>query len=172
MQQSHFENIIEIAKHHFIESIVLFRTLGYFLGVLAFDKLGIPQDQLTAFACLMFADVFTGFLKVRKVNAIAFTSEKLTDGIIKKFLLVIVIFAMATLAKFGVNIEIEHFLEWGIGALMVAETYSIIQNVYIHRTGKVVKEYDAITYVLKALGDALLKLMKWCIKKISLLITQ
>ena len=35
----------------------------------------------------------------------------------------------------------------------MAEGYSIIQNIYAFRTGKILPEYDVISTLLKKLGD-------------------
>lgn len=47
----------------------------------------------------------------------------------------------------------EHVLEWGLSILIMAEGYSIIQNIYAFRTGKILPEYDVISTLLKKLGD-------------------
>lgn len=153
---------------HFLENILIWgKAFGYFLAVLVFDKIGIPSTQLAALGFLMFTDVFTGYLKAKKVDPLAFTSQRLTDGVVKKLLILVVIFSLAILAQYGVNIEIDEFLKWAFGILMVAETYSIIQNVYVHRTGIMVKEYDAVRLLLKALGDFLLVLFNKLLQVIS-----
>lgn len=153
---------------HFIENILIWgKAFGYFFAVLLFDKIGIPSTQLAALGFLMFTDVCTGYLKTKKVDPLTFTSQKLTDGVIKKILVLIVVLSFAILAEYGVNLEIEEFLRWVFGVLMVAETYSIVQNVYVHRTGIMVKEYDAVRLLLKALGDFLLALFNKLIQVIS-----
>lgn len=150
-----------------MENVLIWaKTFGYFFAVLLFDKLGIPAQQLVALGCLMGIDVFTGFLKTKKVCPLQFTSQRLTDGVVKKMLILIVVLAFAILAHYGVHIVIDDFLKWVFGILMVAETYSIVQNVYVHRTGVMVKEYDAVRLLLKALGDFLLNIFNKMIEVI------
>ena len=149
-----------------VELTLWAQTAGYFIAALLFDYLKIPSEQITIFGALMVIDVFTGYLKCRKLDRSAFSSQKLSDGVIKKILVLTSIVALAFMAQ-GIHIQIEKFLEWSISILIVAETYSIIQNVYIHRTGKHVTEHDAITLVYKAFCALLLKLLKTLIKKLG-----
>lgn len=46
-----------------------------------------------------------------------------------------------------------HLLSGTLWILIIAELYSIIQNIYTFRTGVLLPEYDAISIVLKKLGD-------------------
>ena len=47
-----------------------------------------------------------------------------------------------------------------LSAVIVAEAYSIIQNIYCFRTGKPVKEIDAVTLVLQKIGSTFEKVLK------------
>lgn len=144
------------------------QTAGYCVAAILFDRLGIPQGQMSIFGALMIIDILTGYLKVRKVDKNQFTSQKLTDGIIKKMLVMLTIITFAFMCQGvrfnGFAIDPKHFLEIALSAMIVAETYSIIQNVYIHRTGHIVKEHDAFTIVYKAFSNMLLVLLKKIIK--------
>lgn len=72
----------------------------------------------------------------------------------KKFMVIIVIYAIALMAV-GVHMPIEEFMSWSLGILITAETYSIVQNAYAFRTGKILPEYDALSIVLKNIGDVI-----------------
>jgi len=77
--KNHFQTLINWVEGFSIGIIIWLRTFGYFIGVLFFDKLGIPEDQLKAYIFLMVFDIFTGFLKVRKIDKLSYTSEKMVD---------------------------------------------------------------------------------------------
>ena len=69
---------------------------------------------------LMVVDVITGISKVYTVNPRSITSHALGAGVLKKFLTVILVYTLALISK-GVGISAEHFIEWGISILIMAE---------------------------------------------------
>ena len=150
--------------------LVWWKTAGYFLWMILFDKLSIPQDQFTALGFLMIVDVITGYFKIKKADPRNFRSRDLGDGIIGKMLVALLVVSLATAAQNWIHIDPKHFLEWSLAGLIVAEIYSIVQNVYIYKTGKMIEEYDAMTYVLKALREFLLRLLKLAVKKLNSLL--
>lgn len=128
-----------------------FKTFWYFVAVFTFDFLEIPETQLSILGILMSIDVLTGISKVYKINPKLITSHDLAMGVLKKFLTVIIVYVIALVAK-GVWIPASHFMEWGLSLLIMAEWYSVIQNVYAFRTGKILPEYDVISIILKRLS--------------------
>ncbi len=128
------------------------KTFGYFVAIFTFDYLGIPEKQLTILGILMVIDTITGVAKVYTVCPQLITSHALGVWVLKKFLTVILVYTLALVGQ-GVGIPPEHFLEWGISILIMAEGYSSIQNIYAARTGKVLPEYDVISILLKKLGE-------------------
>ena len=69
---------------------------------------------------LMFVDVLTGVCKAYTINPSTITSHLLTIGVLKKFLTVILVYVIAFLGL-GLGIPAEHFMEWGLSILIVAE---------------------------------------------------
>ena len=49
------------------------------------------------------------------------------------------------------KIDPEYYVQTVLSVLIMAEFYSIIQNVYAVRTGVILPEYDAISIALKRL---------------------
>ena len=49
------------------------------------------------------------------------------------------------------KIDPEYYVQTVLSVLIMAEFYSIIQNVYAVRTGVILPEYDAISIALKKL---------------------
>jgi len=49
------------------------------------------------------------------------------------------------------KIDPKYYIQTVMGILIMAEFYSIIQNVYAVRTGIILPEYDAISIALKRL---------------------
>lgn len=150
--------------------LVWAKTVGYFVGMILFDKLSIPQDQFTSLGVLMIIDVITGYFKIKKEDPRNFRSRDLGDGIVGKMLVALLVISLAIAAQNGIHIDPKHFLEWSLGGLIVAEIYSIVQNVYIYKTGKMVEEYDAMSFLLKALREFLLRLLKFIVKKLNSLL--
>ncbi len=130
------------------------KTLGYFVSVFTFDYLNIPQEQLSILGGLMVLDTITGIAKVYKVDPRSITSHALGAGVLKKFVTVLIVYVLAMIGK-GIGIPPEHFVEWGLSILIMAEWYSAIQNIYAVRTWKVLPEYDVISIILKKLSDYL-----------------
>jgi hypothetical protein len=44
--------------------------------------------------------------------------------------------------------------------LIMAESYSILQNVYVIRTGQKITEYDVVSKVIKAAGDMIVAVIE------------
>jgi len=130
------------------------KTLGYFVSVFTFDYLNIPQEQLSILWGLMVLDTITGIAKAYKTNPKTITSHALWAGVLKKFVTVLVVYILAMIGK-GIGIPPEHFVEWGLSILIMAEWYSALQNIYAVRTGVVLPEYDVISIILKKLGETI-----------------
>lgn len=64
----------------------------------------------------------------------------------------IFVYTLALMGKW-IGLPPEHFVEWALSLLIMAEGYSIIQNIYSFRVGVIVQEYDAISIVIKKIGD-------------------
>lgn len=140
--------------HNQITSVIFewLKTFGYFIAIFTFDYLAIPQDQLSILGMLIVIDTWSGIAKQYRINPSGITSHLLSLGVIKKIGVITLIYTVALIGKW-VRVPPEHVLEWGLSILIMAEGYSIIQNIYAFRTGKILPEYDVISTLLKKLGD-------------------
>lgn len=72
----------------------------------------------------------------------------------KKISTYISIFSIALVFKY-IEVNPSGFIDSVIGIFIMAEAYSINQNVFAIRTGKILPEYDVISIFLKKFGDFL-----------------
>ena len=135
------------------------KTTGYILWTFFCAYLDIPAEQTSLLALLMILDTITGVAKAWRIDWWkSITSHKLGMGAIKKALVFIIIVSLAVTVKgawvvLGVHWEAGTMLSALIWILMIAEFYSICQNIYMVRTGKRVTEYDAISVVIRNLWE-------------------
>lgn len=135
------------------------KITGYLWCAFFFWYLDIPQEQTTLLAILMVLDTVTGLAKSWKLDwGRSITSHKLGMGVLKKALVFIIIVGLAVTIRgasvvIGIDWKPWILLSAVLGVLMVAEFYSICQNIYMFRTGKKVTEYDAVSIVIRNLGE-------------------
>jgi phage-related holin len=136
-----------------ITGIALFKNLLYIPAFI----LGLSIHSYGILAILMVIDTFTGIIRsVTITGGRSFKSSALRDGVLKKVVVLTVPFVLA-LAGEGVGLDITFLATGTLGLFILAETYSIIGNIYSIRVGKVVHEFDAISYVLGLVQMTLLK---------------
>lgn len=136
-------------------SVVAIAKTGGYIGAIAFfEYLGIPQTQLGILALLMIIDWFTGVSKQFVLNRKDITSQKAYIGIMKKLVTVMIVMIVALMFK-GLDIVGDVYLKGVLSLLIMAETYSSIQNIYTVRTGKLLPEFDVISILLKSFGDVI-----------------
>lgn len=143
--------------HNAVTSTIIewIKTFGYFFSIFTFDYLNIPQEQLSILGILMVIDTITWISRQYRVEPRWITSHALWAWVLKKFVSVLIVYILALLGK-GLWIPPEHFVEWGLSILIMAEGYSSIQNIYAVRTGILLPEYDVISIILKKLRDFIL----------------
>ena len=154
-------------------STTLFKWIafsGYSLWIFFFDYLDIPKEATSLLALLVVIDTFTGIAKVIRWRRREFTSYEMGLWVLTKLLTFIIILAAAILAKIvfllgGIDVGIVHILSVSIGLFSIAQFYSILQNVYIFKTGKQVTEFDAMTLAIQALQWMARKALEAIIKK-------
>ena len=112
-----------------------------------FEYLQIPQEQLSILAILMVVDFITGIAKQYRINPQGIESHKAWIGIVKKVCTIILIFSVALVIR-GIGFEPGSYILIILSLLIVAEGYSITQNIYSVHTGKRLSEYDAISAVI------------------------
>lgn len=143
----------EVIHNQVTEAIVIwFKTFWYALAAFTFDYLNIPQDQLYILWVLMVIDTASGIAKAYRISPKSITSHELSIGVMKKIGELIFVYTLALIGKW-IHIPPEHFIEWALSLLIMAEWYSIIQNIYAFRTWKIVAEFDAISMIIKKIGE-------------------
>lgn len=131
-------------------SIASIKTLWYVAITSLFVYLNIPQESLWVLASLMVIDTITGVAKQYKVESIGITSKRMTTGIVTKFVTFLCLLS-GWLVINHFDLDPKYYIQTVMSILIMAEFYSIIQNVYAVRTGVILPEYDAISIALKRL---------------------
>ena len=135
-------------------SIGTMKIAWYFGAIAIFEYLNIPQEQLTILAILMAIDFATWIGKQGRIDPAKITSYEMGIWFLKKIATLIAVLSIAFVFK-GLWLEWGIYIKMILGVFIMAEWYSIIQNVYAIRTGKILPEYDVVSILLKSLGDYL-----------------
>ena len=131
-------------------TIASIKTFWYIAVTSILVYLNIPQESLWVLGSLMIIDTITGIAKQYKVESIGITSKRMNIGIMTKFVTLMFLFAGWLVINFF-KIEPDYYVQTVLSVLIMAEFYSIIQNVYAVRTGVILPEYDVISIALKRL---------------------
>jgi len=129
-------------------SIASIKTIWYVAVTSMLVYLNIPQESLWVLASLMIIDTITGIAKQYKVERIGITSKRMTTGIITKFVTFLCLLSGGIVINYF-DLDPKYYIQTVMSILIMAEFYSIIQNVYAVRTGVILPEYDAISIALK-----------------------
>lgn len=125
---------------------------GYLGLVAAFEYLNIPLEQMAILASLMLIDFLTGIAKQYRIDKSQIKSHLAWLGAIKKLVTLIVVLSLGLILK-GLEIDEAAYIKGVLSIFIAAEGYSILQNAYAVRTGKLLPEFDVVSLLLKALGD-------------------
>ena len=131
-------------------TIATIKTFWYVAVTSILVYFNIPQEAFYILASLMFIDTITGIAKQYRVESIWLTSKRMSIGIMAKFVTLMFLFSGWLVINFF-KIDPEYYIQTVMSILIMAEFYSIIQNVYAVRTGVILPEYDAISIALKRL---------------------
>lgn len=147
-----------------MENCVTVTWIKNFLYIPAFlIAIGIPEQaswSIVVLTILMIVDFVTGILTSYEIDGReAITSRKMTMGAIAKALILLVPFILIITAK-GLGIDVLFFVQGSISMLIVAESYSVIGNIYAFKTRKRTKEIDAVSMVLKNIKDMILSILE------------
>lgn len=124
------------------------KVFWYLWSIALFEYLNIPWVQFSILSCLMIIDFATWVWKQYVLDPKKITSHRAWLGLIKKVSTLMIFLALGLMFKW-LNISAIEYIKWIISIFIMAETYSIIQNIYAIRTGKLLPEYDVISTVLK-----------------------
>ena len=131
----------------------------YLCAAWFFNYLGLPHEQMKILTVLMIFDFITGVMKQYTIDRSKIESGRAWLGLMKKLTTFIFIFTIAFVLR-SVDMLEQLYIKTILSAVIVAEAYSIIQNIYCFRTGKPVKEIDAVTLVLQKIGSTFEKVLK------------
>lgn len=135
-----------------ITAITYAKYSWYASALIVFEFLDIPQMQVWILWCLMILDFITGVCKQFRLDRKLITSYRAWLWAMKKMWTFILIISLALVLK-ALELEAGWYLKASISILIMAEFYSIIQNIYTLRTWKIVPEFDAISIFLRMLWE-------------------
>ena len=135
-------------------TIASIKTFWYVAVTSVLVYLNIPQEALWVLGTLMIIDTITGVAKQYKVESIGITSKRMTTWVVTKFVTLLCLLSGWLVINF-LKIDPEYYVQTVLSVLIMAEFYSIIQNVYAVRTGVILPEYDVISIALKRLTGAI-----------------
>ena len=120
--------------------------------------LEIDISKLVILSLLMMFDLFTGTVKAFSIQE-DITSRRLSAGFLSKVMVLLIPLTVAIMAK-GLEVDMRWLVTFTISILIVAEAYSVVGNIYTIKTGETVKEIDAVSAFVKALGRFLENILK------------
>jgi phage-related holin len=135
-----------------ITAITYTKYSWYASTLIVFEFLDIPQMQVWILWCLMILDFITWVCKQFRLDRKLITSYRAWLWAMKKMGTFIIIASLALVLK-ALELEAEWYLKASVSILIMAEFYSIIQNIYTLRTWKIVPEFDAISIFLRMLWE-------------------
>lgn len=131
--------------------------IAWYLSAFAlFEYLNIPQAQLGILAILMIVDFASGVGKQYRLDKSKITSHDGWLGAIKKVATLCAILTIALVFK-GLEMDAGAYIKGALSIIIMAEGYSIIQNIYAIRTGNILPEFDVVSILLKSFSDFLKK---------------
>lgn len=130
------------------------KIVGYLGAVAFFEYLWIPGTQLWILTILMAIDFATGIWKQWRIDSSKITSHEAWLWATKKIATMISILSVALILK-GLELDSTAWIKGMIGIYIMAEWYSVIQNIYAVRTGTILPEYDVISIVIKKIGETI-----------------
>lgn len=135
----------------------IIKNMGY---IPAMFLLGISPEAYIILSMFMIIDTFLGVVRVLVVHGgREFKSYKLTAGIIAK-LCVIAVPLLTVWAGRGVGVDLMSLAQWSVGALILAQFYSIMSNIYSIHIRKDVVEFDAVSFILLKLRTIIEQMTK------------
>lgn len=132
------------------QSVSLNLALPFLAWILEYT--GISGEKLAILAILMALDMFSGVAKTYRLNKEEITSNKFVFGLVSKLTILLIPLAIGLMAR-GIDVDAKSFVNFCFSVLIVSEAYSVIGNIYTVKTGKKVKEIDAISAILKVIQN-------------------
>lgn len=127
------------------------KITGYVWSIVIFEYLNLPQEQVTILAMLMLIDFITWVGKQFRIDPVRIRSHTAWIWVMKKTATFIALWTIA-LVFIGLGLNGKVYMDSILAILIMAEGYSIIQNVYAIRTGVLLPEFDVISILLKSIS--------------------
>ncbi len=116
---------------------------------------GISMENYAILAIFMGIDILTGVVKSYHVQGPkSLTSYAMKVGVLSKSCLLLIPVIIAWAGK-GVDLDLLWFARGSLAMLILAETYSIIGNIYAINRREEKGEFDAVSFVLKRIRDGI-----------------
>lgn len=132
-----------------MENVIAVKQTTISVGLISiFTYLGIDAEVFWLYVLLLFIDFFTWFVKWIKNKELS--SRTAINWFFSKLTLLLLILSIWVFGKIN-DYNMAHILSWIFFALSLAELYSIISNIYEIYSGKKVKEYDAVSIILRGI---------------------
>ncbi|MFK7059672.1 phage holin family protein [Flavobacterium oreochromis] len=132
-------------------------------GVVLYLDLDIEIVKVLFF--LMVIDTFLGIIKAIVLNNI-FSFKKLALGFVSKLAILLIPVALALMSK-GLNYDFKWFVTIVIDLLIVSDGISIFSNIIAIKTKKEIENFDALTQLLKAIRNLLIRFFKKLLKSLD-----
>lgn len=136
---------------------VIIKNLGYIPAFII--GIGLNFDAILILSCFMVIDTLLGVVRSVVIHGgNSFRSRLLAHGIVSKMLILFIPTLLVYTGR-GSGINFLPFAEGTISILVLAEAYSILGHIQSIRTGEDVKEYDAVSLILKNIRKSLEKIL-------------
>lgn len=119
----------------------------YPITIYIFTYTWVNHEVFSILGILMMLDIISGVAKTVIVGKKP-TSRRFVIGIVSKILVLIIPMILWITAKGVLWIELKGFVNIVLSMLILAESYSVLQNIISVRQRKEIEEYDAMTAVL------------------------
>jgi phage-related holin len=144
--------------------VIATTKISWYIGAIAFfEYLNIIDTQFYILWILMIIDFIAWISKQYVLDKSGITSKQAWLWLIKKVLVLMVFLSIALMFKW-LDLDSEAYLKAIASILIMAETYSIIQNAYTVRSWKELPEFDAVSLLLKKMGEIIESYLKNKIK--------
>jgi len=143
--------------------ITTVKITWYISAIAFFEYLNIIDTQFYILWILMIIDFIAWISKQYVLSKKHITSQKAWLWLIKKVLVLMVFLSIALMFKW-LDLDSWAYLKAIASILIMSETYSIIQNTYTVRSWQELPEFDAISLLLKKMGELIESYLKNKIK--------
>lgn len=123
-----------------------------------FIYIDLDIEIVKILCALMVIDTVLGVTKTIVLNN-KFSFKTMALGFVSKLAVLLIPMALALMSK-GLNYNFKWFVTIVIDLLIVSDGISIFSNVIAIKTKKEVENFDALTRILKAIREGLIKLFK------------